>query len=107
MIMISPTHHCLNGIVVKDVDSDGLMDAILAGNLYSSEVETPRNDSGNGLVLKGDGNGDFLPLSVTKTGLFTPKDTKELHFLSINEKLHLAAVNNNDQIQFFSLIHQD
>ncbi len=97
----------VNGIVVKDVDSDGLMDAILAGNLYSSEVETPRNDSGNGLVLKGDGNGDFLPLSVTKTGLFTPKDTKELHFLSINEKLHLAAVNNNDQIQFFSLIHQD
>jgi hypothetical protein len=94
----------VNGIVVKDIDSDGLLDAVLAGNLYSSEVETPRNDSGNGLVLKGDGSGRFLTLRVARTGFFTPKDTKELHFLSINEKLHLAAVNNNDQIQFFSLL---
>jgi hypothetical protein len=92
---------------VKDVDSDGLLDAVLAGNLYSSEVETPRNDSGNGLVLKGDGSGSFLPLTVSRTGLFTPKDAKELHFISIQEKLHLAAVNNSEQIQFFSLALQD
>jgi len=97
----------VNGIVVKDVDSDGLLDAVLAGNLYASEVETPRNDSGNGLVLKGDGSGNFLSQRVTRTGFFTPKDTKELHFLSIHGKLHLAAVNNNDQIQFFSLIDED
>jgi hypothetical protein len=94
----------VNGIVVKDIDNDGILDAVIAGNLYSSEVETPRNDSGNGLVLKGDGSGDFIPLKVTRTGFFTPNDTKELHFLSINEKLHLAAVNNNEQIQFFSLL---
>ena len=97
----------VNGIVVKDVDRDGLLDAVLAGNLYSSEVETPRNDSGNGLVLKGDGRGSFLPLRVARTGFFAPKDTKELHFISIQEKLHLAAVNNNEQIQFFSLVGQD
>jgi hypothetical protein len=97
----------VNGIVVKDIDSDGILDAVVAGNLYSSEVETPRNDSGNGLVLKGDGRGKFLPLRIARTGFFTPKDTKELHFLSINEKLHLAAVNNNDQIQFFSLLGHD
>ncbi|MGB0948787.1 MAG: FG-GAP-like repeat-containing protein, partial [Marinirhabdus sp.] len=34
----------LNGILVKDVNADGFLDAIVSGNLYGSEVETTRND---------------------------------------------------------------
>jgi enediyne biosynthesis protein E4 len=44
---------------VKDVDGDGNLDAILGGNLYNSEAETPRNDASYGLWIKGDGNGEF------------------------------------------------
>ncbi len=35
------------GIVYDDFDNDGLDDIILAGNLYNSEMETPRGDAGN------------------------------------------------------------
>jgi hypothetical protein len=49
----------INSIVVNDVDNDGNLDAILGGNLYNAEVETPRNDASYGLWIKGDGKGGF------------------------------------------------
>ena len=47
----------VNDILIEDVDNDGNDDLILAGNLYASEVETPRADAGLGLWLKGNGKG--------------------------------------------------
>ena len=46
--------NCLgvNQIVVKDFNNDTKLDIVIAGNLYSSEVETPRNDASNGLCFK-------------------------------------------------------
>ncbi|RMA56803.1 VCBS repeat-containing protein [Ulvibacter antarcticus] len=91
----------VNSILVRDMDNDGKLDAVLSGNLFASEVETPRNDAGNGLILKGNGNGGFVPLTFQKTGFFTPKDSKELHFITIRNAPHIAVVNNNDILQFF------
>src|SRR5439155_10114583 len=45
----------IRGIVVDDVDGDGNVDLIVAGNLYDTEPNTPPADAGNGLWLKGDG----------------------------------------------------
>ena len=45
----------VNEILVNDYDKDGYLDILLAGNLLVSEVETPRNDAGYGLFLKGNG----------------------------------------------------
>ena len=50
----------INQILVDDFDRDGNLDALVAGNLYWSEVETPRNDAGTGLLLKGNGKGSFM-----------------------------------------------
>ena len=36
----------INSMLVRDVDQDGNLDLITSGNLFSSEVETPRNDAG-------------------------------------------------------------
>jgi hypothetical protein len=91
----------VNGIIVKDVNSDGFLDIILAGNLYNSEVETPRNDAGNGLVLLGNGKGGFKSLALEESGFFCAKDVKEIHALEIGGKFHIACVNNNDYLQLF------
>lgn len=94
----------VNGIVINDIDSDGNLDIVIAGNLFASEVETPRNDAGNGLVLKGNGTGGFKSLTISETGFFTPKDTKQLHTLKIDGKPHIVAVNNSEALQFFELL---
>lgn len=93
----------VNDFVVKDFNNDGNLDALLAGNLYGSEVETPRNDAGNGLLLLGDGKGQFAPQSIRASGFFAPRDVKELQQIRIGSKVHIAVLNNSDVLQFFEV----
>jgi phage baseplate assembly protein gpV len=90
----------INQILVKDYDNDGHLDALIAGNLYNSEVETPRNDASYGLFLKGDGNGNFQAVPVTQSGFFTTGDVKDLQQISIGNEVYILSIKNNDYIQF-------
>jgi len=89
------------GIVYDDFDNDGLDDLIIAGNLYNTEMETPRNDAGKGLFLRGDGKGEFQAVRGYDSGLFIPGDVKKLKALRLGEgpsarKGFIAGINNND-----------
>ena len=48
----------LNSLQVIDFNKDGNLDIVAGGNLFSSEVETPRNDACFGWLFEGDGNGN-------------------------------------------------
>ncbi len=95
----------INGIVVADVNKDGNQDLIVAGNMYQAEVETPRYDAGNGLVLLGDGKGNFNPLNVLESGFFAPKDVKDVALIRLGTKkeMGILVTNNNGELQLFRL----
>src|SRR5204862_6589330 len=59
LAQISP----IRGIVARDVDGDGKLDLIVAGNVMEMEPNTTAPDAGNGLWLKGDGQGHFIPVT--------------------------------------------
>ena len=95
------------GIIPEYVDQDENIDLIIAGNKFGSEVETPRYDASDGLVLKGDGTGKFIPLTIEDSGLYLPKNVKSIAKLkSPNGDLILAG-NNNDVLQVFKLKQQE
>lgn len=89
----------INDFLVDDVDGDGNLDAVIAGNLYSSEVETPRNDALNGLFLRGDGKGGFQAVEARNSGLYIPGDVKNLLQLNRNGDRYYLAGKNNDSLQ--------
>lgn len=60
--------------VVADFDGDGRLDLFLGQNISSTDMETGRLDSGVGLVLKGDGTGQFRSLTVLESGVRVPGD---------------------------------
>jgi len=93
----------INQIIVKDFDNDTHLDAVVAGNLYSSEVETPRNDASNGLFLKGDGNGNFEPVVSYNSGFYAPNDVKDMSMIKIKGMDYILAAKNNDFIQFLKV----
>jgi hypothetical protein len=66
----------INGFLVNDLNEDGFEDVVLAGNLFVSEIETPRNDAGYGLVLINNTHGEFSTLDTHQSGLFIPYDVK-------------------------------
>ena len=94
----------VNAFVIDDVNKDKHLDIIVAGNMYGSEVETARNDAGLGLVLTGDGEGNFTPLSLAESGLLAPGNVKSMIGLRRSDGSVLVLVgNNDDRLQAFAL----
>ena len=93
----------LYGMQAEDVDGDGYLDVIINGNDYGTEVASGRYDALNGLILKGDGKGNFKPLTIQQAGIYIPGDGKALVALrSANNSYLLAASQNKSTLKLFS-----
>jgi hypothetical protein len=90
----------INQILVNDYDTDGNLDLLLAGNLYNSEVETPRSDASYGAFLQGNGKGEFQAIPVTQSGFYTSGDVKDLQTITVGKTAYILSIKNNDFIQF-------
>ncbi len=89
--------------IADDVDGDGNLDLIITGNDHGIEIGTGRYDAFNGLVLKGDSNGNFTPLGLQQSGLYIPGDGKSLAIIrSTNQKPLLLAGQNQGPLLLFS-----
>jgi hypothetical protein len=93
----------LNGMVVDDFNDDGNLDVAISGNDYGNEVFNGRYDAMNGLVLLGDGNGNFAPQTILQSGIFVPGDAKALIELrGQNNKYLLVASQNRGPLKIFA-----
>jgi hypothetical protein len=94
----------IDGMVAEDFDGDGKLDVVLSGNDYGTEPSVGRYDAMSGLLLKGDGKGNFAPLSILESGLFLPGDQKALVKLrGAGGRCLLAAGQNRGALQVFEL----
>ncbi len=94
----------LNGMIADDFDGDGNLDVLINGNDYSTEVSIGRHDALNGLLLKGDGKGAFIPLSILQSGIYIPGNGRALVKLrSAKEGYRVAASQHMDSLKVFEL----
>jgi hypothetical protein len=94
----------LNGMVVDDFDGDGNLDVLISGNDYGTEISTGRYDALNGLLLKGNGFGSFIPQTILESGIYLPGNAKALIKLrSKNESYLVAASQNKGPLKVFEL----
>jgi hypothetical protein len=85
----------LNGISVDDYDGDGNLDVVINGNDYGTEPILGRYDALNGLLMKGDGKGNFKPLSILQSGIYIPGNGKALVSLKGSKGASLLAASQN------------
>ena len=90
----------INKILKKDIDKDGYIDIVVSGNMYNSEVETPRNDASVGVYLKFTPDFGFEAVPTQKSGLFINGDVKDMEFISFNENEYIISAKNDDLIEF-------
>ena len=100
---ISAQISSINQILIDDYNKDGNLDAIIAGNLYSSEVETPRNDASVGLFLEGNGKGSFNSRSPRESGFSAIGDVKDLAEIIVGGTTYVIAAKNSDYLQFIQV----
>lgn len=89
----------VNAILAQDFDLDGNKDLLIIGNLYQSEVETPRNDAGTGLLLIGNGSGEFYPMPVYESGFCAPNDAKDMKKIMVDGSEVILVANNSNLLQ--------
>jgi hypothetical protein len=85
----------INGMVLDDFDGDGNLDVLINGNDYATAIGIGRYDASNGLLLKGDGAGGFVPLSMMQSGVSIPGDGKALVKLTDGKNKYLVAASQN------------
>lgn len=92
----------INDILIDDFNADGNLDALLVGNLFVSEIETPRNDAGVEVVLLGSNDNTFKSLANSKSGFFANKDAKKIKSLKGLHENFILVANTNDSLQIFN-----
>jgi hypothetical protein len=94
----------INGMVVDDFDEDGNLDVALSGNDYGGQPGNGRYDAFNGLVLMGDGKGNFSPRTILQSGLYIPGNGKALtEIMGNNGRTLIAASQNRGALKMFAL----
>lgn len=86
----------------EDLDGDGFKDLMLAGNLTATQPDLGPDDGGIGLVMKGNGKGQFTPLTAMKSGFFVPGEGREIVAVkdSRGKKIYLVSRNNDTVLSF-------
>jgi enediyne biosynthesis protein E4 len=83
------------GMVTGDFNNDNLPDVLLTGNDFGTEVSMGRYDALNGLLLLGDGKGNFTPTTMQQSGVCIPGDGKSLARLQAAGGNSLVAAGQN------------
>lgn len=92
----------INGMCVNDFDGDGNLDVLINGNDFGTDVSVGRYDAMNGLLMKGDGKGNFAPQSIMESGIFIPGNGKAMVALkNAGGNLLVAASQNKGPLKLY------
>jgi len=83
-------------ILAEDFDEDGKTDLLLGGNFYRSKPEVGRYDASFGLLLKGNGNGDFQPVRSKQSGVSIKGEVRDMQILNSKSKNPLLLIAKNN-----------
>jgi hypothetical protein len=93
----------IKAMIPYDVDGDGNLDLVVAGNLYDTEANSAPADAGNGLWLRGDGRGHFTPVSPRQSGFLAPLNVSELALIKTVTGVGVLVANAGDSLQVFTI----
>jgi len=92
------------GLNAGDFDHDGKTDLLIGGNFYQSKPESGIYDASYGLLLKGDGKGNFTPLSPQQSGFFVKGAVRDIQTIKTKHQPIFIVAINNDSTQLFTPI---
>jgi enediyne biosynthesis protein E4 len=86
----------VKAILPLDVNYDGFIDLITAGNEFGFQPQLGRLDAGDGDVLLNDGKGNFSVLPQSLSGIDVPDQTRDIVFVKQKNKTGVLFLQNNE-----------
>lgn len=98
---IQAQHFPIFSIAVADLNDDGCEDLLLTGNLSATQPDFGSYDAGVGLMLAGNGKGNFRAIPSLESGFVTLGEGRDIKPVKTrNGKLYLVARNNSSILAF-------
>ena len=89
------------GLLATDVDGDGKLDLLLAGNFSAVKPEIGSMMTSYGLVLRGNGRGAFTPLRTSESGFLVPGEARDIQRVrTARGDLYVVSRNNDRALAF-------
>ena len=92
------------GILAEDLDGDGRLDLLLAGNFDGVEPEYGRMSASYGLFLRGDGTGSFASVPARESGFFVPGEARDVQRIATPTGPLYVVTRNDDRPLVFRRI---
>ncbi len=87
--------------MARDLDGDGKLDLLVAGNFDGVKPEIGRLNASYGLALLGDGTGRFTPVPRARSGFFVPGQARDIREVRTRQGDVLLVARNNDHPLLF------
>ncbi|NND31066.1 MAG: RNA-binding protein [Saprospiraceae bacterium] len=94
---------CINSSILSDINGDGHLDMLLAGNNYNVVYTHTRNDASYGLTLLGDGEGNFDVILPQTSGFWAGGPVSKLTLLRGPGRLQVAIARNDAALSVYQL----
>jgi hypothetical protein len=96
----------VSGISVSDYDGDGKADILLGGNFYQSKPEAGIYDASYGLLLKGDGKGNFKAIDESQSGILVKGQVRNITSIKAGKKNLTIFSMNNEAPKIFEMTNK-
>lgn len=93
----------VQAVVTADVNGDGRLDLIAAGNQMDMLPQFCSVDANYGLVLLNKGSRQFEPLLPAASGLYVKGQVRDMAWLILNSVPHLLFLQNNEYPVLYQL----
>ncbi|MGH2643452.1 MAG: FG-GAP and VCBS repeat-containing protein, partial [Chitinophagaceae bacterium] len=84
-----------------DFNHDGKMDILVGGNFYGVIPYEGRYDANDGVVLYGDGKGNFKAAWPWQTGFYLKGQIRDIKTINTKKCPYIFVARNNDSLQIF------
>ena len=90
-------------LLVKDFNQDDNLDLLIGGNFYQSKPELGIYDASYGLMLTGNGTGEFTALSAKESGFSIKGAIRAILTMKTGHQELIMAARNNDSVVFYRM----
>ena len=87
--------------IVQDFTGDNIPDLLLFGNRADNRLKIGSIDASYGCLLQGDGQGNFVYVKQTRSGLNLIGDVRSAEEISVGRTRYLVVGINNGDLRFF------
>ena len=92
------------GLLVADLNDDGINDIFLAGNFYGLKPEIGRLDASYGVTLLGSKQSYFTYIPPAQSGLFIRGEVRDVEQVNTSKGNYILIARNDDSLQIFKKI---